>query len=78
MDKNFDLSTKLKNLLIPLREDDDEFADCILVSLKTDEQKQKLIDLIEKEEIYPLAKQYDITPSDMCILASLQIRDNKI
>ena len=78
MEENLDLSKKLKELLVSLRPDDEQFADCILVSLRTDEHKQKLIDLIEKQEIYSLSEENDITPSDMCIIASLQIRDGKI
>ncbi len=47
-------------------EDDPEFATLELVSMKSDENKQKLIDYIEK---------YDITdPSDVTLL-SLDILD---
>ena len=60
-----EIGKRLYDLLISI-EDDPEFATLELVSMKSDENKQKLIDYIEK---------YDITdPSDVTLL-SLDILD---
>ena len=61
-------ATELKKLLLDIW-DNQNFILGILVSLKTDEHRQKMIDLIEKE---------GITDSDTIILASLCIKDGDI
>lgn len=49
--------------------DDPEYIYGVLANLKGDKNKQKMIDLIEKE---------GITDSDTIILASLDIKDGEI
>ncbi len=71
MDKNKyltnELSKKLYEKLIPLRDWDSEFALCILAILRTDKNKEKLLNLIDK----------GLNNSDQIILKALAIRDNK-
>lgn len=71
MDKNkyinSEISKKLYEKLIPLRNWDNDFPLCILAILRTDKNKEKLLDLIEK----------GLDNSDQIILKALSIRDNK-
>lgn len=65
---NSEISKKLYDRLVKLREWDKEYPFCLLAILRNDENKKKLLDLIEK----------GLSDSDEIILKTLAIRDNKI